>query len=39
MDDINEPALEVVTGNGDRKPKTLAERLAHRDDEPTEDEE
>lgn len=39
MDDINELALEAVTGNGDRKPKTLAERLAHRSSEPTEDEE
>lgn len=37
MDDIDELALETVTGDGTKKPLTLAQRLAYRDDEPTED--
>lgn len=35
MDDIDELALEAVTG-GTRKPLTLEQRLAYHDDEPTE---
>ena len=36
MNDINEEALEIVTGST-RKPLTLEQRLAYHDDEPTED--
>lgn len=38
MDDINEEALETVTGDSTPKPLTLAQRLAYHDDEPTETE-
>ena len=38
MDDIDELALEQVTGDNTPKPLTLEQRLAYNDDEPTEEE-
>lgn len=38
MDDINQFALDEITGDDEPKELTLEQRLAYHDDEPTEEE-